>query len=355
MSSIHVVIAIFIWKLITSTSHGLVVLHRYVEYQTGPGKARRTERAEMQSARENLSRAHACDSNCGTCDSKATKKKKTRKDTPVALVVPSISSIVVVDKPYRVDEIILREEVQLVVWRRSEVPKFATTLADPMLDLSALPHFVGLVTPATAAERIRNRLVKSEPALPSDDITGLANDVEQLVMVFAKLVETDQVHVRLECVEDNGCCYWHQDSVPFRLVTTYRGPCTQYVHPDLSHQTLLRRQHDSEHAQSLTLRDVAFFKGRLFADSDSDDDREEDIASTSSDDDDLLNQPGIVHRSPRIEGSGVVRVVLVLDIPAAFHDDDDDEEEVEEKSENTSEGLDTFTLLPKAEKDDWKL
>ena len=29
----------------------------------------------------------------------------------------------------------------------------------------------------------------------------------------------------------------------------------------------------------------------------------------------LLNQPGIVHRSPVIEGTGVYRVVLTLDIP----------------------------------------
>ena len=209
-----------------------------------------------------------------------------------------------------------------------------------MLDLTTLPSFVGFVTPVTAAERIRDKLEKSEPALPSTDIVSMANDIEQLVKVFAKLVDIDQVHVKLECVEDNGCCFWHQDTVPFRLVTTYRGPSTQYVHPDFSQQTLRHRQHDSQHAQSLTLGDVAFFKGRLFADISSDDDREgttgrDDYASTDSDDD-LFHQPGIVHRSPRIEGSGEVRVVLVLDIPADFHDDED-YEDIEDGEEKEAE------------------
>ena len=42
---------------------------------------------------------------------------------------------------------------------------------------------------------------------------------------------------------------------------------------------------------------------------------------------DLLTCPGIVHRSPRIEGSNVTRLVLVLDIPAEFHDDEEVEPE----------------------------
>jgi hypothetical protein len=65
------------------------------------------------------------------------------------------------------------------------------TLADPMFDLSTLPSFVGFVTPDTALARLRNDLVKSEPPLPDGAMRGLASDVEQLVKVFAKLVDTD--------------------------------------------------------------------------------------------------------------------------------------------------------------------
>jgi Protein of unknown function (DUF1826) len=145
----------------------------------------------------------------------------------------------------------------------------------------------------------------------------------------------------MECAEDNGCSFWNQDVVPFRLVATYRGPCTQYVHPYLSQQMLLYQQDDSHWAQSLTLPDVAFFKGRLFADKDSDDDSKDTPTSTCSENS-LLHCHGIVYCSPHIEGSGVVRVVLVLDIPTDFHSDED-EEQGEEQSEAKEESLDDFT------------
>ena len=128
-------------------------------------------------------------------------------------------------------------------------------------------------------------------------------DVAQLVRVFAKLTRSEQVYVKLECLDDNGCAFWHQDSVAFRLVTTYRGPCTEWVHPDASKATLRRRMADSAQAQSLCHHDVALFKGR----------------GETQHGDALLNQPGIVHRSPHIAGSGVHRVVLVLDVPRPAH------------------------------------
>ena len=93
--------------------------------------------------------------------------------------------------------------------------------------------------------------------------------------------------------------HMHQDSVAFRLLATYRGPCTEWVHPDASNATLRHKQADSKEAQSLCHHDVALFKGR----------------GETTLGDALLNQPGIVHRSPVIQGTGVYRVVLTLDIP----------------------------------------
>ena len=71
------------------------------------------------------------------------------------------------------------------------------------------------------------------------------------------------------------------------------------VHPDHSNATLRRRQFDSKHTQALTHHDVALFKGR----------------GETFEGDPLLGNPGIVHRSPRVEGTGVYRVVAILDIP----------------------------------------
>ena len=104
------------------------------------------------------------------------------------------------------------------------------------------------------------------------------------------------VNIKLHAIKDNGCKFWHQDCVPFRLCTTFRGPCTEYVTPKFSRSTLALRQFDSEHANSLSHCDVALFKGRGDADSTQ-----------------LYDQPGIVHRSPRTQG--VCRLLLVIDIP----------------------------------------
>ena len=154
----------------------------------------------------------------------------------------------------------------------------------------------------------------------------------RLVGLFAKATGEEYVFVRLEALENNGCVFWHQDCVDFRLCATYRGPCTEFVAPEWSKAVLRRRQADSKHAQSLMHTDVALFKGRG-----------EDHDATK-----LLDHPGIVHRSPRIEAAGICRSVLVLDIPQPWmmqddedshgeEDDSHDEEEGEEESEDDDE------------------
>lgn len=192
------------------------------------------------------------------------------------------------------------EKVQLVVWRRPAAPQFATALSNPELAPGMLPAFAGLVTPANAAELIRRELLRRKKrALGPLEIDALVSDIEQQVRLFAELTKSETVHVKLERIGDDGCAFWHQDCVDFRLVTTYRGPCTQFVHPKWSDSTLRRRKFDSKHAKSLTHHDVALFKGR----------------GKTALGDALLRQPGVVHRSPRLDGSGIYRVVLVLDIP----------------------------------------
>lgn len=196
------------------------------------------------------------------------------------------------------------EEVQLVVWRRVATPQFVSTLADPTLMPSTLPAFLGVVTPSNAAQLIQDHLVsKKKRALSQADMRELVQDIEHQVQQFAKLTRSKEVHVKLEVIDDEACQFWHQDCVDFRLVTTYRGPCTEWVHPNYSDATLKRLKFDSQHAQSLTHHDVALFKGR----------------GPTAEGDSLLKHPGIVHRSPHISGSGIHRVVLVLDIPADWH------------------------------------
>ena len=211
--------------------------------------------------------------------------------------------IVVVSKPNGLSKII-DDTVQLAVWRRQSVPHFVAALSDPAIAPSGLPRFEGLVASAGASQALRETLAsQTKLALAEDDVDELVSDIDRLVRVFAKLTKTSDVYVKLEVLNDNGCQFWHQDSVPFRLVTTYRGPCTEWVHPDLNKPTLRKRGQDAKEKHSLCHHDVALFKGR----------------GETTHGDALLNQPGIVHRSPHIQGSGIHRVVLVLDIPRPEH------------------------------------
>ena len=212
------------------------------------------------------------------------------------------SAICFVKKPTDLKKKIKSQEVQLAVWRRPP-PAFVTALSDPTLEPEGLPEWIGMVTPGTVKTMKKELMAQEKRALSDDDIDDLVNEVQLLVSTFSMVSGSKSVFVKLEVVDDDGCAFWHQDCVDFRLVATYRGPCTECVHPDFSKATLRRRQYDSKHAQSLSHHDVALFKGR----------------GETQEGDSLLNHPGVVHRSPRIEGSGIYRVVLVLDIPAAWH------------------------------------
>lgn len=302
----------------------------------------------------------------------------------------SDQQIVFLKDPYQFTEMVFREEMQLVVWRRPELPKFIHTLSQTGLDQSKLPSFYGIVTPDNCSDLMTQQLLHSDKtlyALSRSELRELIADVHRLVRIFHSIIADEEdkddddeeddkqvplppdggVHVRLECLNDNGCQFWHQDTVPLRMVTTYRGPCTQYVNPQHSIETLQNWREDSQHAQSLTHHDVALFKGRVFYGDEQDeglmlsgDGEEGNVNSNEGDqtkgshdndkrqdgnkmesylttndpneddvDDEIpdLTSPGIVHRSPRIEGSNVVRLVLVLDIPAEFQNSRDDESE----------------------------
>jgi len=215
------------------------------------------------------------------------------------------------------------DKVQLAVWRQKSAPEFVTTLSDPSIAPEDLPTFEGVVL---AEEGLVSQYLKKrvwvpyrlrshegrKQALDEKGMDQMLDEIDRLVQVFAKIskdaglfLDEDEgelppfVYVKLKVFEDNGCAFWHQDCVPFRMVSTFRGPCTEWVPPAFSKETLEGRKLNSKHAQSLSHCDVALFKGR----------------GDTSIDDDFLDQPGIVHRSPRTEGSGIYRLVLVIDLP----------------------------------------
>ncbi len=61
----------------------------------------------------------------------------------------------------------------------------------------------------------------------------LSSDAIFLARLYEDITRTSKLRLRLEAVEDNACRKFHADHVRFRLVTTYRGPGTEWIPPDL--------------------------------------------------------------------------------------------------------------------------
>ncbi len=71
----------------------------------------------------------------------------------------------------------------------------------------------------------------------------LVHDVVDKAEFVTQLTGAPALRVRLEVVEDDHCSGFHIDDVRLRLVTTYRGPGTQWVAPRMASQ--LRRDHSA--------------------------------------------------------------------------------------------------------------
>jgi hypothetical protein len=106
---------------------------------------------------------------------------------------------------------------------------------------------------------------------------ALRTDIAMLAKRFAAFMGTTSLRIRLEGVTGNACRKLHVDNTDLRLITTYFGPGTEYGDP----------------LQRIPCGAVALFKGRLFA----------------------AGHDLCWHRSPQIEGTGLTRLVLVIDTP----------------------------------------
>ena len=105
---------------------------------------------------------------------------------------------------------------------------------------------------------------------------------------------SDLVDVRLERVSHDSCWKFHRDFVEARLLTTYRGPGTEWVQPIHAERALRAQKRFKGPLEHVRGNDVALFKGNC--------------AGPGS---------GIVHRSPPIAGTGCTRLLLALNRQSA--------------------------------------
>ena len=124
----------------------------------------------------------------------------------------------------------------------------------------------------------------------------LAKDIATQARFFGEAAKSEWVDLRLEAIHGNACWKFHRDFVSRRLLTTYRGPGTQWVQPSHA-EAALRQQHRYKGPIEVApAHAVLLFQN-------------------------LLNQDeaaGIVHRSPAIAHSKQTRLLLCLNERGAW-------------------------------------
>jgi hypothetical protein len=182
---------------------------------------------------------------------------------------------------------------ELAVWRRAPATQWGAWLDE--LPTHALPACRLVLKPSGSFAALHAACdACGTPSGPARD--ALIADMADLAARFAASLRAQTVRLRLDVVTHNACRRWHRDCVPLRLICTYRGPGTRWVPPAFGRVALAHSDEDEVPcARDLQAGEVALFKGCGWPGHSHD--------------------GGIVHRSPRIEGTGLVRLVLVCDLP----------------------------------------
>lgn len=142
------------------------------------------------------------------------------------------------------------------------------------------------VTPQSCKEDLLNRL----PDTGFSEL--LAQDVTNLVDMFATLFDQKRVGLRLAISDHAMCPNFHVDHIPCRLVTTYSGPASQWLNAEHNLDEVQKNQFDMAKVQSLSVADVALLKGEGWQGNEG---------------------FGLIHRSPALR-SDQKRLILTLDL-----------------------------------------
>jgi len=168
-------------------------------------------------------------------------------------------------------------DASLTTWARGAPAKFDQILRTDRYDLSGATH-----------------------GLPEATRLWLTSDVAVLLGRFAHFAGASRLRVSFSAVRSDQCRRFHMDDVRYRLVTTYAGPGTEWVpehalcrealeHPaDCpcdANQAIVRNASAVRHAGP---GEIVVMKGALHP-----------------------HGLGAVHRSPPIEATGQLRVVLI--------------------------------------------
>jgi hypothetical protein len=154
------------------------------------------------------------------------------------------------------------------------------------LPLASLPHIRMIASMAS----LRSDLAKAfaDGSQWSEGGEWISRDVEFLARLFCGLTGITRFSLRLETITTDACAKFHADNVRFRLITTYRGPGTEWIPPgfdpssEVVPKVMIRR---------LERGWIAIMRGRKS---------------------EGRGRPALLHRSPPIAGTGVSRIFLAI-------------------------------------------
>jgi hypothetical protein len=187
---------------------------------------------------------------------------------------------------------VLRRDLNLAIWHRP-LPGMLTRGLAPLMR-----HAPFCLTaedePEAAVEAVAEALPE---AVPMD----LLLDMQRLALIFAGLLNKPRIGIRLEGITGKACHRWHADAVGLRLLTTYRGPGTEWLALSGGRETARGLDATAPAAVTAAMPTgaVAILKGEAHPGNEG---------------------WGCIHRSPPGAGPGSkARLLLCLDEPGRFH------------------------------------
>ena len=179
------------------------------------------------------------------------------------------------------------EKINILIWKR--------VINDKLLNASEYvlsKHPELAISEVIKPEEIKEILIQEIDS--SEEVTSLSKDISEIVKLFCMLFNVNSVWLRLDAIDKPMCPRFHTDYLKCRLVSTYKGPATQWIPHNLVNHSKLGSGNEgkSDKESGLFLKD-------------------EDIKQLNIGDIGLLkgeawegNQGGgIVHRSPHSEDS----------------------------------------------------
>jgi hypothetical protein len=116
--------------------------------------------------------------------------------------------------------------VNLCLHRRTVPPDL-----EQFIDLAVLPRTIKRTASINVASVDFDEFLQDVPT-NKDGLARFRTDIEELVHLYAELTGAMRLSLKLESFGTNLCERFHTDQVQLRLICSYAGPGTEWLHND---------------------------------------------------------------------------------------------------------------------------